>query len=164
MDLPNSPLRTIDGTETTIQAFKGNVLLIVNVASECGYTTQYEGLQALHQKYQNRGFSILAFPCNDFGGQEPGNDNQIRTFCKTRYSVTFQLFSKIQILGATAHPLFTALTGPNSPFPGPVSWNFTKFLISRDGKLLARFGPETEPDSPELISSLQTALTAGKLQ
>jgi glutathione peroxidase len=154
------PVQTIEGEQTTLQPYAGKVLLIVNVASQCGYTPQYEGLQALHQKYQSRGLEVLGFPANDFGEQEPGSNADIKEFCNSRYHVTFPMFAKIHVVGPEQHPLYAALTGPQSLKPGPVGWNFNKILISRDGKILAHFESDTEPDSAELTKAIETALTA----
>jgi glutathione peroxidase len=152
------PLKTIDDQPATLQAYAGKVLLIVNVASQCGYTPQYEGLQGLYQKYQARGLEVLGFPSNDFGQQEPGTEAEIKEFCSSRYHVTFPMFSKIHVTGDEQHPLYAALTGSDSPKPGPVQWNFGKFLIGRDGKVLARYDSDTEPDSAELTKAIEAAL------
>ena len=150
----------IDGKATTLAPFKGRVLLIVNVASECGYTSQYAGLQELFEKYAAKGLSVLGFPCNQFGGQEPGSNADIKKFCAANFRVTFPLFAKIEVNGANRHPLYAALVGKASPVPGNVKWNFEKFLIGRDGKVLARFGAGAEPDSPEVIQAIEKALAA----
>lgn len=152
------PVKDIDGKETTLGAQGGKAVLVVNVASECGYTRQYSGLQALHESMKSKGLVVAGFPCNQFGGQEPGSEKQIKKFCTTNFSVTFPLFAKVEVNGAGAHPLFTALTGKAEGHPGPVSWNFNKFLIGKDGKLLARFSSDVEPDSPELLSAIEKAL------
>lgn len=156
--LQDIPLKTIDGKNTSLKALDGKVFLIVNVASECGYTPQYAGLQSLHETLNPSGLVVLGFPCNDFGGQEPGTTEEIKTFCDTRYKVTFPLFEKVQILGSDKHPLYEALTGKDSPFPGEVSWNFSKFLVAKDGKILARYDSSVEPDSPELVETIKAAL------
>lgn len=150
----------IDGKATTLAPFKGRVLLIVNVASECGYTTQYAGLQELFGKYAAKGLSVLGFPCNQFGGQEPGSNADIKKFCAANFRVTFPLFAKIEVNGANRHPLYAALAGKASPVPGNVKWNFEKFLVGRDGKVLARFGAGDEPDSPDVIQAIEKALAA----
>ncbi|MEK0446286.1 MAG: hypothetical protein RLZZ399_1607 [Verrucomicrobiota bacterium] len=157
-DLLGVSVRDIRGRETTLGSFAGKVLLVVNVASECGYTQQYEGLEALYRSYRDAGLVVLGFPCNDFGSQEPGDEKEIERFCSSRFQVTFPMFSKVSIAGPGAHPLFAGLTGPNSPFPGPVQWNFQKFLIGRDGVLSARFDSSTEPDSEMLKSAIEKAL------
>ena len=157
-DLLAIPVKDIDGHGTTLGALKPKAVLIVNVASACGYTRQYAGLQALHKAYQDKGLVVAGFPCNDFGGQEPGTETEIRKFCSTRFNVTFPLFAKVSVQGAGAHPLFVALTGKEAGRPGPVTWNFNKFLVSRDGKLLARFESDVAPDSAELKAAIEQAL------
>ncbi len=152
-DLQDIPLKTIDDKDATLKEYAGKAVLVVNVASECGYTGQYAGLQALHEKYAADGFTVLGFPCNDFGGQEPGSEDEIKTFCSTRYKVTFPMFSKINISGADKHPLFAALTGNSE-----VQWNFEKFLIGKDGKLISRFGSDAEPEGGDLEQAVKTAL------
>ncbi len=154
------PLQDIDGKATTLAPFKGRVLLIVNVASECGYTRQYEGLEALFRKYQTKGLTVLGFPCNQFGGQEPGSNADIKQFCSTTFKVTFPLFAKIDVNGANRHPLYATLAGQDSPFPGNIKWNFGKFLVGRDGRILHRFDSGAEPDSAEVIRAVEAALTA----
>jgi len=146
------------GKESSLKAYQGKVILIVNVASKCGLTPQYEGLEALYQKHKDAGLVVLGFPCNDFGGQEPGTIAEIQTFCKTTYKVTFPLLAKLSVKGKDQHPLYAALTGPHGAFPGDVTWNFGKFLIGRDGKPLARFEPKTKPDAPELTAAIEKAL------
>lgn len=153
-------VRDIEGKETTLKSFAGKVLLVVNVASECGYTRQYEGLEALHRKYKNQGLLVLGFPCNDFGNQEPGDEKQIQAFCSREFKVSFPMFSKVSIRGGSPHPLFAQLTGSSSPFPGPVEWNFQKFLIGKDGTLRSRFASGIEPDAPELVQAIEQALKA----
>ena len=153
-------LKDIDGKATTLAPLKGRVLLIVNVASECGYTPQYQGLQAVFTKYEGKGLTVLGFPCNQFGGQEPGTNAEIKTFCSTTFHVTFPLFDKIDVNGANRHPLYAALAGKASPFPGDIKWNFGKFVIGRDGKILARFDSKFEPESPEVIKAIESALAA----
>ncbi len=154
------PLRDIDGQATTLEAYRGKVLLIVNVASECGYTPQYQSLQALFETYRSKGLVVLGFPCNQFGGQEPGSNAQIKQFCSTTFQVTFPLFEKIEVNGGKRHPLYAALAGKDSPFPGNISWNFNKFLIGRDGKILQRFDSSAEPDAKEVIRAVEAALAA----
>jgi glutathione peroxidase len=155
------PLKDIDGKATSLKAFKGQVLLVVNVASKCGYTPQYKGLEALQEKYHSKGLNVLGFPCNDFGAQEPGTNDEIKSFCSSQYQVTFPLFDKLHVKGPEQHPLYTALTGKQSSLPGDVKWNFSKFLIGRDGKLIKRFDSKVTPDSPELTEAIEAAL-AGK--
>jgi len=158
--LQDIPLKDIDGKETSLKAYQGKVVLVVNVASKCGLTPQYKALEAIYEKYKDKGFVILAFPCNQFNGQEPGTNDQIKQFCADKYSVTFPLFDKIEVNGPNRHPLYVALAGPDSPFPGDIKWNFGKFLISRDGKIVKRFEPKTVPDSPEVVAAIETALAA----
>lgn len=143
--------RSIAGDEVPLDVFRGQVCLIVNVASECGFTPQYTGLEALYEKYRERGFSILAFPCDQFGQQEPGTDATIQTFCTEKYSVTFPLFAKIQVNGADAHPLFRHLKTAKPGLLGTeaIKWNFTKFLVRRDGTVAARFAPTDTPEQIE---------------
>jgi glutathione peroxidase len=153
-------VKDIDGQATTLAPLKGRVLLIVNVASECGYTPQYEGLQAIYQKYEAKGFTVLGFPCNQFGGQEPGTNAEIKNFCSSKFHVTFPLFDKIAVNGAKRHPLYVTLAGQGSPFPGDIGWNFTKFLIGRDGKIVQRFDSGAEPESAEVTKAIESALAA----
>ena len=131
---------------------------MVNVASQCGLTPQYEALQALHDKYASKGFTVLAFPSNDFGSQEPGTAEEIKKFCSSKYKISFPLFDKIHVKGDGQHALYTALSGKEGAFPGDVKWNFGKFLIGRDGKPVARFEPGTTPDDAGLVKALEDAL------
>jgi len=158
--LQEIPIKDIEGKSTSLKAYDGKVLLVVNVASQCGLTPQYQALEALQQKYKDKGFTVLGFPCNQFGGQEPGSNEEIKQFCSTKYNVTFPLFDKLDVNGAKRHPLYVELAGKDSPFPGDIKWNFGKFLIGRDGKILKRFEPRTTPDSPEVVAALETALAA----
>ena len=144
------PLKDIDGKDATLKPYAGKVVLIVNVASKCGFTPQYTALETIYQKYQSQGLVVCGFPCNQFGGQEPGTDAEIKEFCTSKYSVTFPMFDKLEVNGANRHPLYVALAGTDSPFPGNIKWNFTKFLIGRDGKILKRFDSSVKPDSPEV--------------
>ena len=153
-------LKDIDGKSTSLKACKGKVLLIVNVASQCGYTPQYAGLETLYEKYKDKGFSVLGFPCNQFGAQEPGTNEEIKQFCSSKYQVTFPLFDKIEVNGPNRHPLYLALAGKDSAFPGDIKWNFSKFLVGRDGKILKRFDSGTKPDSAELKQAVESALAA----
>lgn len=153
-------LKDIDGKDTTLAAYKGKAVLIVNVASKCGYTKQYSGLEATYQKYKGQGFVILGFPCNQFGGQEPGTNEEIKQFCSSKYSVTFPLFDKIEVNGANRHPLYVALASKSSPFPGDIKWNFNKFLVGKDGKILQRFDSKVTPESEELTKAIENALAA----
>jgi len=133
-------------------------LLIVNVASKCGYTPQYKGLEATYKKYKDQGLVVLGFPCNDFGSQEPGSNEEIKTFCSDNYSVTFPLFDKLHVKGAQQHPLYTALSGKDSPYPGDVKWNFGKFLVGRDGKIIKRWDSAAKPESKEVTEAIEAAL------
>ncbi|MFD4658776.1 glutathione peroxidase [Kitasatospora sp. NPDC058444] len=162
MSLYDIPLRTLDGTPTSLADHKGKALLIVNVASKCGLTPQYEGLERLQQRYAGRGFTVLGFPCNQFAGQEPGSAEEIRTFCSTTYGVTFPLFEKIDVNGEDRHPLYAKLTetADAEGQAGDIAWNFEKFLLSPDGTVVARLRPPVDPESPELITALETILPA----
>jgi glutathione peroxidase len=151
-------LKDIDGKPTSLKAYEGKVLLIVNVASKCGYTPQYAGLEALQEDYKDKGFTVLGFPCNQFGGQEPGTNEEIKQFCSSKYQVTFPLFDKTEVNGPNRHPLYVLLAGAGSPFPGDIKWNFNKFLIGRDGKILKRFDSKVKPDSAELTQAVEKAL------
>lgn len=154
------PVKDIDHKDTSLGAHQGKVLLIVNVASKCGFTPQYKALEAVYEKYKDKGLVILGFPCNQFGSQEPGSNEEIKLFCSSKYNVTFPLFDKIDVNGPNRNPLYVALAGSGSPFPGDIKWNFTKFLIGRDGTILNRFPSQTTPDSPEVITAIETALNA----
>jgi glutathione peroxidase len=154
------PLKDIDGKDASLKAYAGKAVLAVNVASKCGYTRQYSGLEALWRKYKDKGLVVVGFPCNDFGSQEPGTTEEIKAFCSTKFDVTFPLYEKLHVKGPEQHPLYAELTGPQSPAPGPVKWNFGKFLIGRDGKILARFDSKVEPDSEELAKAIEDALAA----
>jgi glutathione peroxidase len=151
-------LKDIDGKDTSLNAYKGKVLLIVNVASHCGYTKQYAALESIHEKYKNQGFTVLGFPCNQFGGQEPGTNEEIKQFCSSKFNVTFPLFDKLDVNGGHRHPLYTELAGQTSPFPGDIKWNFNKFVIGKDGKILHRFDSKVTPDSPEMTQAIEAAL------
>ena len=154
------PLTTLDGRATTLGEWKGRVLLVVNVASQCGYTYQYEALQALYTKYKDQGFVIAGFPANNFGGQEPGSNAEIGAFCKSKFGVTFPMYSKISVAGKDKAPLYQFLTdkAANPKTGGEIQWNFTKFLVDRDGKVIARFEPAVEPQSKEVVSAVEAAL------
>jgi len=154
------PVKDIDGKASNLSAYKGKVMLIVNVASHCGFTPQYTALEATYKKYSDQGFVILGFPCNQFGGQEPGTDADIKQFCTSKYSVTFPMFDKLEVNGANRHPLYVMLAGQASPFPGDIKWNFTKFLIGKDGKIIKRFESKVTPDSPEITAAVEAALAA----
>lgn len=148
----------LDGTLQPLDHYQGQVVLVVNVASNCGFTSQYQGLQALYEKFQARGFTVLGFPCNQFGGQEPGDANDIRQFCDTRYRITFPMFDKIDVNGVNAHPLFQWLKSSRPGVLGSeaIKWNFTKFLVGRDGRVVARYAPTTAPS--DLEKDINTAL------
>ena len=150
-------VKTIDGSDRQLSDYAGNVLLIVNVASYCGYTPQYAGLEKLNQKYKNSGLRILGFPCNDFGAQEPGTNTEIINFCTKNYGVTFEILDKVHAVGNNQHPLYDRLTKAVNP-PGNVSWNFEKFLVSKTGDIVARFRSSVKPDSPELIAAIEQEL------
>lgn len=152
------PLKDINGKETSLKAYQGKVILVVNVASQCGLTPQYKGLESLFAKYKDKGLVVAGFPCNDFGAQEPGSNEEIKEFCAKKYSVTFPMFDKLHVKGAEQHPLYKELSGKASPFPGDVTWNFGKFLIGKDGKILGRFDPKVKPESPEVIKAIEEAL------
>lgn len=178
-DLFSFDVQTIRNEPTTLADWRGQVLLIVNTASKCGLTPQYAGLEALHARFKDRGFSVLGFPANDFAGQEPGTNDEIAAFCETSFGVSFPLFGKIAVTGAARHPLYTTLTtaAPEAtsvssedfraklkgygitPTEAPeVLWNFEKFLVGRDGKIIARFAPDTAPDAPAVIAAIEAAL------
>lgn len=150
-------VKTIDGRDKSLADYKGRVLLLVNTASLCGFTPQYDSLQALHEKYEARGLSVLAFPANEFGAQEPGTDAEIAQFCKTKYSVGFDLFSKIVVKGPGIHPLYKFLT-EESGRNGEIPWNFTKFLVSKDGEIVERFEPSVDPESKTLAAAVERQL------
>jgi glutathione peroxidase len=158
----NHKVKTIAGKEVDLSQYKGKVVMIVNVASACGLTPQYEGLQALHEKYADKGLVVLGFPCNQFGKQEPGSDAEIAEFCKSNYSVEFPMFSKIDVNGDNADPLYKDLTGADTKpvGPGKISWNFEKFILDRNGKIAARFSPKTTPDDAEVIKTIEAELAA----
>lgn len=153
-------MKDIDGNDVSLEKYKGNVVMLVNVASRCGLTPQYEGLQAIYDKYKERGFTILGFPANNFMGQEPGTEAEIKEFCSLNYNVGFPMFSKISVKGTDQHPLYRFLTHPetNPGFGGDITWNFEKFLADRDGKIIARFSPRTVPTDAEVIEKLEAAL------
>jgi len=162
-------VKTIDGQATKMAEFKGSVLLVVNVASACGLTPQYAALEKLYETYIDKGLLVLGFPCNDFGAQEPGTEAQIQTFCETKFNVQFPMFSKITVKGPNKHPLYATLiaeqpkaTQPNGSIEGnpDISWNFEKFLIGKDGKVIQRFAPSVTPDSPLIAQAIEGALAA----
>lgn len=153
-------LPSIDGKPAPLSAYKGKVLLLVNVASQCGYTPQYKGLEALYEKYKGRGLVVIGFPANNFGGQEPGTEAEIKTFCSRTYHVTFPMYSKISVKGSDKAPLYEFLTGTNAnpTTAGEIGWNFTKFLVDKNGKVISRFDSKVEPESAELVSAVEQAL------
>jgi len=178
------PLKTIKGEDASLADYKGEVLLIVNVASKCGLTPQYEGLEALYRKYHDQGFEVLGFPANDFAGQEPGTNEEIQSFCTTNFGVDFPMFEKIPVTGEGKHPLYAALTAAQpkaepdggadfrarlsgygmTPNPEPeVLWNFEKFLVGRDGEVVARFSPDTAPDADIVIAAIERELETAKV-
>ncbi len=178
-DILNTDVITIDGVSTTLEPWRGNVLLIVNVASKCGLTPQYEQLENIHKAWRDRGFSVLGFPCNQFLGQEPGSEDEIKTFCSTTYGVTFPMFSKIDVNGENRHPLYqklidaapTAVAPEASGFyermaskgraplyPDDILWNFEKFLVGRDGQVVQRFSPDMTPEDPIVMEAIKLAL------
>jgi glutathione peroxidase len=154
------PLKDIDGKDASLAPYKGQVILIVNVASKCGFTPQYAGLESVYTNYQAKGLVVCGFPCNQFKQQEPGTDAEIKEFCTSKYDVTFPMFDKLDVNGDNRHPLYVYLAGTNSPFPGNIRWNFTKFLIGRDGTIVNRFDSKVKPDSPEVTQAIEAALAA----
>jgi glutathione peroxidase len=148
-------LNSIDGKPAPLAAYKGKTVLVVNVASRCGYTPQYTGLEALYKKYKDQGLVIVGFPANNFGAQEPGTNEEIKTFCSSKYNVTFPMYSKISVAGSDKAPLYEYLTSTGG---GEVKWNFTKFLVGKDGKVITRFESSVTPESPELVSAVEKAL------
>ncbi len=151
-------VRRIDGTEDLLGALRGKVTLAVNVASRCGLTPQYAGLEQLQRELAGEGFTVVGFPCNQFAGQEPGSEAEIASFCRSTYEVSFPLSAKLDVNGANRHPLYAFLTSPESGFGGDISWNFEKFLIGRDGRVLARYPPETRPQDRGLMQDIAEAL------
>ena len=160
MTIYDVPVRALDGGPASLHDYEGKVLLIVNVASKCGLTPQYAGLEQLHEKFAERGFSVLGFPCNQFGEQEPGTAEEIETFCSATYGITFPMFEKIDVNGDDRHPLYAALTklADDGGHSGDIRWNFEKFLIGRDGVPSNRFSPLVEPSSEELVVAIEKLL------
>jgi glutathione peroxidase len=156
----NFTMKSLAGDEIPLSKYQGKVILMVNVASKCGNTPQYAGLERIYKKYADKGFVILGFPANDFRHQEPGTDEEISTFCTTKYGVTFDMFSKVVVKGDGQCPLYTYLTSAETDpqYPGPITWNFEKFVIGRDGKIAARFTPKTQPESDKVIAAIETEL------
>jgi glutathione peroxidase len=159
-ELSDFVLPGIDGQPLEPIHFEGKVVLVINVASRCGLTPQYVQLEALSRRYDARGFEVLGIPCNQFGAQEPGNESEILRFCTMTYGITFPLAAKIDVNGPQRHPLYQWLAGEGAAFPGDIQWNFEKFLIGRDGRVVARFSPTVRPDAPELIDAIERALDA----
>ncbi len=151
-------VKDMNNKDVNLSDYKGKVLLIVNVASECGYTPQYKDLEAIYEQYKDKGFEILAFPCNDFGGQEPGTNKKIKEFCTTNFNVTFKLFDKIKVLGSKKSPLYERLTNSPSIEQGDVQWNFEKFLISKKGKIVARYRSSVKPTNPKITAAIEHEL------
>jgi glutathione peroxidase len=163
-NMDESPLqgmvKDIDGKEVDLAQYQGKVVMVVNVASKCGFTKHYEPLQAIYSKYKDKGLVVLGFPCNQFGGQEPGTEAEIKAFCEDTYSVSFPMFSKIDVNGDSASPLYKYLTSEKLPLEdqGAIKWNFEKFLFGKDGKIIARYRTRTSPDAPEVIEAIEAAL------
>jgi glutathione peroxidase len=157
--LDDIPLTTIDGGSATLGDFAGQAVLVVNVASKCGFTPQYAGLEALWERYRGNGLTVLGFPCNQFGQQEPGTEAEIQQFCSTTYGVTFPMFAKVDVNGADRHPLFAALTEAADE-PGDVTWNFEKFLVSKDRTTVTRFRTKVEPDDADFVDAVERAAAA----
>jgi glutathione peroxidase len=155
MSIHSVSVKTITGEEIKLSDYEGKTLLIVNVASACGLTKQYTGLEELYHKYKEKGLVVLGFPCNQFGAQEPGSEEEIQTFCSTKYSVTFPLFSKIEVNGENKSPLYEILNGATASYPGDITWNFEKFLINTKGDVVSRFSPKTTPEDTELVNAIE---------
>jgi glutathione peroxidase len=160
MALYDYPINTLDGSPTSLKAYEGKALLLVNVASQCGLTPQYTGLEDLQKRYESKGFSVLGFPCNQFGEQEPGTSEEIATFCSTSYGVTFPLFEKIEVNGAGRHPIYAELEEvPDAEgHTGDIRWNFEKFLVTPEGKVAERFNPMVTPEDPALVEAIERLL------
>lgn len=152
-------VKDIDGKSVNLSDYKGKVLLIVNVASKCGYTKQYAGLEQIYKEYKDKGFEILAFPCNQFGGQEPGTNEEIKNFCSSKFDVSFKLFDKIDVNGKDKSPLYSILTDNEVTGKAEIKWNFEKFLIDKDGNVVSRYSSKVEPTGKELISAIEEELT-----
>jgi glutathione peroxidase len=161
MNIFELPINTLDGQPSTLSNYKGKVLLLVNVASKCGLTPQYEGLERLHEKYSEKGLSVLGFPCNQFLGQEPGTAQEIQEFCSTTYGITFPLFEKIEVNGASRHPIYSQLVQveDDEGEAGDIKWNFEKFLVNRSGEIVARIRPQVEPEDPRVVEQLEKLLS-----
>jgi glutathione peroxidase len=162
MGIHEIPVKTLEGQDSSLASLAGKALLVVNVASKCGLTPQYSGLERLQERFGAQGFSVVGFPCNQFAGQEPGSAEEIQTFCSTTYGVTFPLFEKIDVNGDDRHPLYAELTKTEDAegASGDVQWNFEKFLVSADGEVLARFRPRTEPEDETVVKAIEAAFPA----
>jgi glutathione peroxidase len=160
MSIYTTPISSLDGSSSPLAQAEGSVSLIVNVASKCGLTPQYEALETLQKNYTGKGFTVVGIPCNQFMGQEPGSPEEIATFCSTTYGVTFPLTEKIDVNGDNRHPLYAALSSvaDSEGVDGDIRWNFEKFLVNRNGEVVARFHPKTAPDAPEVIAAIESAL------
>ncbi len=154
----NFNITDIDGKKVNLGAYKNKVALVVNTASKCGNTPQYEALENIYDKYKDKGFVILGFPANNFGGQEPGTNEEIKEFCTLKYKVSFPMFAKISVKGEDQDAFYGFLTGEKAKFPGDITWNFEKFLVNGNGEVIARFSPKTKPDAPEVIEAIEKAL------
>jgi glutathione peroxidase len=154
------PVQALDGGSADLHDFQGKATLVVNVASKCGLTPQYEGLERIHERYADRGFAVLGFPCNQFGGQEPGSPEEIATFCSSTYGVTFPMFAKVEVNGEGRDPIYSELTQTPDPegSAGDIQWNFEKFLVAPTGEVVARFRPMTDPEAPEVIEAIEGQL------
>ncbi|GLH34285.1 glutathione peroxidase [Pseudomonas sp. BR1R-5] len=151
-------LKALNGQDLPLAPFKGQVVLVVNVASKCGLTPQYASLEKLQQQFKGKGFNVLGLPCNQFAGQEPGSEKEIQEFCSLNYGVSFPLGAKLEVNGPQRHSLYRLLAGEGAEFPGDISWNFEKFLVGKDGRVLARFAPRTAPDDPTVVQAIEKAL------
>ncbi|MBA1222764.1 glutathione peroxidase [Pseudomonas fulva] len=151
-------LNALDGGDLSLKPYKGQVVLVVNVASKCGLTPQYAALEQLYQTYKDKGFTVLGLPCNQFPGQEPGSEAQIQAFCRVNYGVSFPLSAKLDVNGPQRHSMYRLLAGEGAEFPGDITWNFEKFLVGKDGRVLARFSPRTAPDDPAVVQAIEKAL------
>jgi glutathione peroxidase len=160
MSIYETPINALDGSPASLEDYKGKALLVVNVASQCGLTPQYAGLQKLHEQFGDKNFEVLGFPCNQFMGQEPGTPEEIKTFCETSYGVTFPLFEKIDVNGEGRHPLYEQLTATSDAdgYTGDIRWNFEKFVVSPEGEVIARFNPRVAPDDPALVAAIEGQL------
>ena len=151
-------LNALDGGDLSLKPYKGQVVLVVNVASKCGLTPQYAALEQLYQTYKDKGFTVLGLPCNQFAGQEPGSEAQIQAFCRVNYGVSFPLSAKLDVNGPQRHSMYRLRAGEGAEFPGDITWNFEKFLVGKDGRVLARFSPRTAPDDPAVVQAIEKAL------